>query len=151
MEYFTSKLQEMALDVIYENDIKTKQKEIDTIRLKTGKIQKFTARAYINEPERVFLIQNGKTYLGEIKDENVCPTSLESGGKKYTLDIDYEQYIKAFIEKHTSYKVVFSPSGKYGPTVDYCSITGAIPAVIYSHDGETLVVEDENKYSPYIM
>jgi hypothetical protein len=149
MEYFTSKTQEKALDAIYQEKIIDKQKMIDRIAKRTESIPKYKAKAYVKEEERVFIVEDGKVYLGEIKDENLCPNTQEEGGKRYILDSNFDYCTIPFINKYKTYKVTFNPSGKYGPTVLYHSSLGACPAVLEATDGKTIIVEDENKYDLY--
>lgn len=140
MEYFTSEAQEITFEEKYKEDIRTKQKELDEIQKKTNKLQKFTAYAYVDKPERVFNVENSKVYLNGI----VCPTQLVQGGKRYRLDI--HPHLNTFFDKYKSYTVAFSPTGKYGPTVAYCAAKDVYPAKLIASDGYKLLVEDESKY-----
>ena len=152
MNYFTSDAHEKILDEKYMKDVKIKQAEIDEVQKKTKKIQKYTARAYILQPERIFCVEeDGKIYFGSVAPENECPKILTPGGKKYLLDSNFELSVLEFINKHKSYKVIFSPDGKYGPTCCYCSAIGALPAKLESYDGDTLLVEDDDKYDICVM
>ena len=146
MEYFTSKSQEKALDEIYQENIIKKQKDIDRIAKRTDSIPKFKAKAYVKQEERIFLVEDGKVYLGEVKEENLCPLALEEGGKCYRLDSNFEYNTIPFIKKYKTYKVTFNPSGKYGPTVYYFTKIEACPALLEAPDGKKILVEDESKY-----
>lgn len=127
--------------------IKKKQEEIDENYRKTKKIQKFTAYGYIFRPERIFCVEeDGSVYYEEVILENRCPTEKVEGGKKYILDSNFDYAIMKFLEKHKTYKVIFSPDGHYGPTCCYCSSIGAIPARLESYNGEILVADDHSKY-----
>jgi len=140
MEYFTSEVQEKAFEEKYKEEIRTKQKELDDIQKKTNKLQKFTAYAYVHKPERMFQVKNGKTYL----DGEECPTELVSGGKRYLLDSTIN--INDFFEKYSNYTVIFYPTSKYGPTVEYCAKKDIYPAKLIAPDGYEVIVEDESKY-----
>jgi hypothetical protein len=146
MEYFTSKSQEKALDEIYQANIIKKQKEIDENAKRTKSIPKFKAKAHVKEEERIFLVEDGKIYLGEIKEDNLCPQILEEGGKCYRLDSNFDYYTIPFINKYKTYKVTFNPSGKYGPTVYYFTKIDACPALLEAQDGTKILVEDESNY-----
>ena len=147
MNYFTSEAYEKSLDEKYLMDVKIKQAELDEVRRKTKKIQKYTARAYILHPERVFYVEeDGKIFCGSISLENECPKELVKGGKIYTLDGDFENKILEFKNKNKRFKIIFSPDGKFGPTCCYCSKENATPAKLESYDGEILIVDDDDKY-----
>jgi len=142
MEYFSSEEQENSFDKKYKELIIQKQKEIDALQKETKKIQKYTAYAYIDELPRVFFIQDGLVYL----DGTLCPTHPVQGGKRYVLDRDFTDKIHEFLNKYRSYKVVFYPSGKYGPTTHYCSYKDVVPAKMIAPENYELSVEDESKY-----
>ena len=138
---------ENTLKEAYMFSIKKKQQEIDVIYRRTKKIHKFTAYEHISKPDRVFYVEeDGNIYFNEVIPENICPKELVDGGKKYVLDSNFDFYIQQFVDKYKRYKVVFSPDGKYGPTVCYCSSIGALPARMESYDGEVLIIDDESKY-----
>lgn len=145
MEYFTSAEQEKELTQVYNAWIKKKQQELDADEERTRRIQKFTAKGHIQKPARVFCVQDGNIYLNEVAPENLCPKRLEKDGERYCLDSDFEEKIKDFMQRHSNYKVIFFPSGKYGPTVDYCAQNRVYPARLEA-DGKILEVEDEDKY-----
>jgi hypothetical protein len=144
MNYFTSEAYEKGLDEKYMKYVKIKQAEIDETERKTKRVQKYTARAYILHPERVFYVEDGKIFCGSL--ENECPTELVPGGKCYTLDGDFKNKILEFQNKNKRYKIIFSPDGKFGPTCCYCSKENATPAKLESYDGEFLIVDDDDKY-----
>ena len=145
LEYFTTADQEKGLTQIYNAWIKKKQQELDADEERTRRIQKFTAKGHIQKPARVFCVQDGNVYFQEVAPENLCPKGLEKDGDRYCLDSDFEKKIEDFLQRHSNYTVIFFPSGKYGPTVDYCAKNRVFPAILEA-DGEILEVEDENKY-----
>jgi hypothetical protein len=138
---------ETALKEKYNFAIKKKQEEIDEIYRRTKKIQKFTAYGHISKPDRIFCVEeDGNVYYEDVIPQNICPKELVEGGQKYVIDSNFDFYILNFLSRHKRYKVIFSPDGRYGPTVCYCSSIGALPARMESYDGEVLVLEDESKY-----
>ena len=145
MEYFTTAEQEKELALIYKYWIKKKQEELDAEEERTRKIQKFTAKGHIQKPPRVFCVQDGNVYFQEVAPENLCPSVLGKDGEKYCLDDDFKDKINDFIQRHSNYKVIFFPSGKYGPTVDYFAKKHVFPARLEA-DGDILEVEDDDKY-----
>ena len=93
---------------------------------------------------RIFIVQDGRVYFREVNEENIC---TKRNGIKYVLDPVFREKVTAFIERHKNYKVIFFPSGKYGPCVDYtCAIPRVFPARLEANE-EVLEVEDESKYS----
>jgi hypothetical protein len=144
MEYFTTAEQERALNALYREFLDIKQAEIDEIERQTKRIQKFTARGHVHHPVRIFIVQDGRVYFREPKEENIC---TKRNGIKYVLDPDFRDKVADFISRHKNYKVAFFPSGKYGPCVDYVTNTPRVFPARMEADGEVLDVEDENKYS----
>ena len=145
-QFYSSPEYEKRLQEKYEFKVKRKQDEIDEVQRLTKKIQKFTARGHIFEENRVFIVQDGKIYYEEAKEDNICPTSLVKGGKTYILDSNFDYHIMEFTNKYTNYKVIFNPTGRYGPTCCYVSSINATPAILEAPNGEKLVVEDNSKY-----
>jgi hypothetical protein len=92
--------------------LQQKTAELEAAHAATGKIQKYTAKAYIDKPHRVFEVINGVAHYGGVPS----PTQLVAGGHIYSFDPKYAPKIAAFIASNSSYKVVFMPSGRYGPT-----------------------------------
>lgn len=144
--FYSTAEYENELNSEYEFAVKKKQDEIDELYRRTKKIQKFTGRAYISKPNRVFYVEEDNIYYKEVVPENICPKEKVEGGKKYVLDSNFDFYIQQFVEKHKRYKVIFSPDGSYGPTCCYCSSIDAVPARMESYDGEVIILDDESKY-----
>jgi hypothetical protein len=145
--FYSTPEYESSLKDKYMFAIKKKQEEIDEIYRRTKRIQKFTAYGHISKPDRVFYVEeDGNIYFDEVCPKNICPKEKVEGGEKYVLDSNFDLYIHEFVSKYKRYKVIFSPDGKYGPTVCYCSSIGAVPARMESYDGEVLVIDDESKY-----
>ena len=145
MEYYTTAAQEKALDEKYLSLIKEKELDLKQELLRTRKIQKFTAYALVHMPLRIFYVQDGRVYLNGISAENICPKEPVRDGGIYKLDSDYKTRIDTFLQKHPNYNVVFSPSGKYGPTTDYCGKQYEMPAYLEAN-GDRLDVDDDGKY-----
>ncbi len=148
-KFYSTPEYEKRLKEKYEFEVKKKQDEIDEIQKKTRKNQKFTARAYILRPKRIFTVYEGEVYCGDIDVEIRSPCKLVEGGAEYILDTECSnaKYIIDFIAKHKCYKVLFNPDGHYGPTTYYCSKIGATPSKLEAIDGSSqLILDDENKY-----
>jgi hypothetical protein len=150
VNFYSTAKYEKKLNEKYEFEVKKKQDEIDEIQRRTKKIQKFTARAHIPKPERVFYIYNRIAYCDKIDDKNICPINLVEGGAGYVLDVEEEsKYAKLaeFVNKCRNYKITFYPDGRYGPTTCYCTKINAIPAKLESIEGDyELILDDEDKY-----
>ncbi len=145
MEYYTTGAQEKELDAHYLSLIKEKDLDLKQELLRTRKVQKFTAYAFVKTPLRIFYVQDGNVYLHHIAEENRCPTEAVRDGGIYKLDGDYQTLVTQFLVDHPNYKVVFSPSGRYGPTTDYCGKQHEMPAYLEA-DGVRLDVDDDEKY-----
>ncbi len=150
LTYFTSKEQEESFDIKYKEAINKKQTELDIAHRHTKKIQKFTAKAHVCRPERRFIVKDGEVYLNEINELNKCPKMEVECGGVYNLDLNFEWDIRKFFIKYLEYIVTFYPDGKYGPTVEYLSSYGFLPALLESFDGEKIMLEDESKYSVFV-
>jgi hypothetical protein len=135
MKFYTTAAQERVFEEQYQQLLKVKQAELDAQR----QLQKYTARAYIHEPERRFDVSHGVVTMGG----EPCPASHQPGGFEYCLDPHFA--IAQFVEENPCYSVIFKPSGRYGPTVNYWP--GLTPAYLVAADGSAeLVADDENKY-----
>ncbi len=144
MEYYTTAEQERALNALYKTLLDIKQDEIDETERTTKRIQKYTAKGHIHHPPRIFCVQDGKVYFREVGQENLCS---KRHGIKYVLDSDFREKVMEFIIRHKNYKVIFFPSGKYGPCIDYAANSPRVFPARLEADGEVLEVEDENKYN----
>ncbi len=150
--FYSTPEYEKKLKDKYEFEVKKKQDEIDEIQRRTKKIQKFTAKAYVSRPERIFTVFNNIVCCGEIDDNIICPNKLIKGGYEYKLDIEgnFDIKIKEFLLKYNNYKVIFNPDGRYGPTAYYCTKNGATPArlipINYINDDAILILDDKDKY-----
>ena len=147
LKYFTSKAQEDEFDIKYNEAIKKKQKELNIAHRHSKVPHKFTAKAYVSRPERKFIVRGSDTYLEEVNENNKCPKDEVEGGGVYKLDLNFEWDIMCFLNKYSEYIVTFYPDGKYGPTVEYCSSYGCLPALLESSTGERIMVDDESKYN----
>jgi hypothetical protein len=148
-KFYSTPEYEKRLKEKYEFEVKKKQDEIDEIQRRTKKIQKFTARAYVFRPERVFTVYEGEVYCGDTDTDILSPCKLVEGGAEYILDTecDNAKYIIDFVSTWKCYKVVFNLDGHYGPTTCYCSKIGATPAKLEAINGSSqLILDDENKY-----
>jgi hypothetical protein len=141
--FFTTAEQEEEFDKIYKEQIEIKQKEIDELQKKTKKSQKHSAYAFVLQSERMFVFNNGEITL----NGKQCPKEQVIGGKKYGFDPDFKKDIEQFLQGQTHYTVIFYPTGKYGPTVEYIGKSYEMPAKIILNDNTCLNVENEDKYS----
>ena len=140
--YYTTAEQESALAKIYTDALAVKQAEIDETQRRTRKIPKFNARGHVSRQPRMFDVSGTQLTL---EGFGPCPTEPQAGGATYTTDPSFDDKVAAFLRAHTTYRVIFYPDGRYGPTVGYCSV--GMPAMFVSEDGsETLHAEDDDKY-----
>lgn len=149
MDYYTTYEQEKQLEADYNQQIQQKKKELEALEKQTGVIQKYTAYAHVHKPQRIFHIQDGIPYLEIQGTLYPCP---EKSQHKYSLDPRFQKSITEFMaEAKTNYKVIFLPSGRYGPTIVYCADKNVIPATLIAPNGITLTVEDEDKYDVCVL
>lgn len=142
VRYYTTAEQEVELAKIYAEALAVKQAEIDAHEKRTGRIQKFTARAHVSKPPRVFDVNGLQIVLDRL---GPCPTEPHTRGACYMTDPSFDDKISDFLSRHTAYRVIFYPDGRYGPTVSYYS--DGMPAMFTSDEGdEVLYAEDEEKY-----
>lgn len=81
--YSTAKY-EKSLNEKYRIEINKKQTEIDARQKKTNQIQKYTAKAYISRPDRIFYVKKNEIiYCGEISLDSLCPLEKVDGEEKY--------------------------------------------------------------------
>jgi hypothetical protein len=140
--YYTTADQEAALSKIYADAIAEKQAEIDAAERRTRKPTKFTAYAHVSKPPILFDVSGSQVTL---EGYGPCQSTPTEGCGTYTTDPSFDEQIAAFLSRHAAYRVIFKPSGRYGPTIGYCSV--GMPATFISEDGaDTLHAEDEDKY-----
>jgi hypothetical protein len=146
MKFYTTPEYENKLNTQFQNELDEKQNEI-------GKNSKYTARAFVCQPERIFIIKDKVIYCGEISEYNISPKSIIEGGKEYKLEENFLDKILNFIDKYQNYRVIFYPDGKYGPTISYYSETDAIPARIESLENKEIFIEiaDEDQYDICVL
>lgn len=146
MNIYTSDLIEKLIDEKYLQDVKTKQKELDEIQKKTGKIQKYTAYAFVTKPDRIFHIKDGEVFV-EINSKLVkIPNQSVPKGKTYRTDPKFNNQLSDFVVKHNSFKITFSVAGKYGPTIYYCGGPNVHPSKAEADNGDLLLMENEDNY-----
>jgi len=104
MEYFTSDSQERILHDAY---LQRWREEQDRVRERKYRLQR--APSPIQEPDRIFFVEpDGRVYLGEVREDRICPSSLPPYGRSYGIDSAYERDVAEFIQRHPRYMVVFS-------------------------------------------
>jgi len=139
--FYTTRKQEEMFIIIYEEKVKSKQAEMDKQAAKhPNEIQKYTARAYIEEEPRTFKVRaTGITMHGE-----QTPLTQQEGGKVYSPDNHFTEGIEAFVKKHPEYDITFYLTSKYGPTIDYTG--NGLVCFLQATTGEALFVEDTDAY-----
>ncbi len=141
-KFYTTAEQESALHASYVAALQQKTAELEAASAATGKIQKYTALAYIDKLHRVFEVIDGIAHY----DGNPSPTQLVAGGRIYSFDPKYAPQVAAFIVAHPSYKVVFMPSGRYGPTTHWCGSFGSTAAYLVAPDGTRVDADSFDDY-----
>lgn len=148
MEFYSTLRYELILEAYYQSCLALKETEL----AQGG--GKFTAKALVSLPNRVFHIVNGCMYQETDDPSCACPPCPQDGGRIYRLDPSFSEQVHAFLGKHTNCRITFQPSGRYGPTIGYSAgDANVFPASIEALDGsgETLVVEDETNYEPLVL
>ena len=146
MEFYSSYEKELELERLYRDQLHIKQSQIDSKEKSTGIIQKFTAKALIEIPPRVFYVENGiLLHVSKNLNDDSSKSSTDISGKVYKLDPDCKDDVIQFMKDFPSYTVLFYPSGLYGATVDYICPHGSTPAILLSAT-KTLKVHCEDKY-----
>lgn len=138
LTFYTTAEQEQALEAIYQERLAAKEAEL------AAKPHKFTAKAYIEKPYRVFTVTaDGATYFGTGNEPQ--PTA-PAGGRTYTIDRRYASIATAFMAANLPCAVVFMPSGRYGPTVYWCGSFGSTPAYLEGPTGDRFYTGAEDDY-----
>jgi len=148
LEFFTTAAQERIFQEEYDTAIAMKQRDIAAEEKRTGRAHPLTAKGHVCELPRIFWVENGQVSLCNMTDTVACPTEIQEGGRCYKLDPAFTGQVAEFTKSHPTYKVTFTPSGQFGPCIDYCCPADSIPAKLEAEDGSVLIVEDEEKYSP---
>jgi hypothetical protein len=157
MTFYTVKEQEFVLDFDYNVKIEEKQKEINQKELETGKIQKWTAYAFVKKEPRYFykidgkyLIEiNGKKYPYKYNPENSNDKpDKENLGVIYKVDSEFNKELNKFINNNSSWKITFYPAKKDGSVSYYSLNENDTPAEIISLVDMKikLVLENNDKY-----
>jgi hypothetical protein len=142
MYFYTTAEQEADLEAEYKRQLAVKQAEIDEVEARTRKIQKFTAYGHVHKPDRVFDVRDGHVFYRGLE----IPTGPVEGGDVYTFDTHFSKQIAEFCKKHSAYKVVFKPHGRYGPCLGYIGSPGSMPAQLIAVTGEVLDADNEDAY-----
>jgi len=128
MDYFTSREQEAFLREAYEARWREEQ---DRHRMRRHRVE---IHRPPQEQDRIFFVEEGVVYLGEVHPTTLCPHSSVAGGGCYGIDYQYMDNVQRFIQRHSRYMVVFTMDRGYS----YRS--GIYPARMVA-DGEELVLE----------
>ncbi len=157
MIFYTTKEQEIVLDYDYKIKIEDKQKEIKQKELETGKIQKYTAYAFVKKEPRYFYKINGIYYIEINKTKypykydplnyNDKPT-LDNLGKIYKVDSDFNKELNQFMSDNINWKMSFYPDKKDGCVSYYSWDENDTPAKIMSLNDKKikLLLENKDKY-----
>lgn len=163
MIFFTTKEQEILLDVNYNKQIDEKKIEIKKTELITGKIQKWTAYAYVKRNPRIFYKIDNEYYL-EIEGNlykyefntvanidnsyNLLNMTNPTSGKIYKVDSQFNSSLNNFLNKNNNWKIIFYLDKKDGSVTYNSQNKYDIPAKIISLDDENkyLCLEDNEKY-----
>lgn len=151
MIIYTSYEVEKELNRDFMNQIKLKEKEIMERQLKTGKIQKWTAYAFVNKPDRIFYKEGNNLYIlmngVKVQIDNI----QDKKGGIYCTDPNFDKELEEFIKINPNYKITFVPGGRYGSSISYYSPTPHVyPAKIESN-GFSLELENEDNYDIICM
>lgn len=138
LTFYTTAEQEAALESIYQERLAAKEAEL------VNKPHKYTAKAYIQKPYRVFRVTaDGAVYFGT----GITPQpTVPAGGRTYTIDPCYHQKAVKFMEANPNCAIVFMPSGRYGPTIHWCGTFGSTPAYLESETGARFDADSDADY-----
>ena len=145
MIIYTTESIEKLIDEKYNQELINKQKELDDKQKRTGKLNKYTARVYVNKPDRVFHVKDDEIFVeinGELVKINNRPS--QKGGV-YCTDPEFDEQLIEFIKSHPNYKITFNVAGRYGTTIYYCSGPNVYPSFIESNN-LVLFMENEDNY-----
>lgn len=143
--FYTTASMEQYLEDQYNKMLSEKDEAMEELK------SKYTAKALVNVPDRVFLVgPYGVYFVFEDGFTELCPSDPVPGGRTYRLDLDcldLNQNIKSFQEKYQEYKVTFHITGKYGPTIEYLApeSENVYPATLTAGDDQ-IKIEDDDKY-----
>lgn len=125
--------------------------------METGKIQKYTAYAFVKKEQCCFYKINGLYFIKineKIYSYNYNPENPnnkpdeENLGIIYKVDSDFEKELKKFTNNNSDWKIIFYPDKKDG-CVCYCSLNkNDTPSEIISLVDKKikLVLESDDKY-----
>lgn len=143
MIIYTTLSIENRINKKYLEQVKNKQKELD--EFKNNKNVKFRAHIYVESPKRIFHVNETGVFI-EIDDELIHIPNVQSpNGRIYQTDPDFDKSLEEFIKKYPNYKITFDVDGRYGKTIIYIADQYIYPSIIESN-GETLLLEDDDKY-----
>jgi len=148
MQFYLTKEQETILDIPYFISLQEKENELKELRKKTGKIQKYTAKAYILKEPRIFIIEDGFKFLYLLNKKVLCEYNPDETYETiYKTDSNFDKKVKEFIEKHKNVKITFYVDKKDGSMGYYTKDPNEIPAKIEAlYSNEFLNIEDPEKY-----
>jgi len=129
MEYLTSPEQEQRFYSRYQERLAAEQDRIRNHR------ERISPRLELQEEDRYFFVEDGVTYLGEVKPGAECPLAPVEGGARYEVDPLFLQEVQRFVQRHSRYMIVFQMRRGYSRRA------GVYPARMVAEE-EELFLED---------
>lgn len=110
--FYTSAEQEEWIEATYLERLEKKKNEIDARVKATGKIEKYTARAFVFKLKGDFVV-DGKRIIFDGLPEAIseCPLKYVEGGRRYTYDGNFREDFESFCSSHTKYRASFDSEG----------------------------------------
>ena len=164
MIIYTTIEQELQLDKRYYEKIELKKKKIAQREKETGKIEKYTAYAYVKRKPRIFIFDSNQ--LGLLIDDKIMPVyyykldsvpesnlSNDIIGCIYKTDSDFNSQVANFISTHNKWKISFYLDKIQGGLAYVSSDLSDVPAKLSGLtenlteiENDFLILEDEDKY-----
>lgn len=142
--FYTTAEQEATFEATYQERLAAKEAELALASKSMNKPNKYTAKAYVEKPYRVFTVTtDGAIYFGT---GNIPQPTAPAGGKSYIIDPRYASAATAFMKANYPCAVVFMPSGRYGPTIHWCGTFGSTPAYLEGPAGDRFDTGAEDDY-----
>lgn len=127
MDYYTTAKQENELEEKYRLRC---EREQDRLR---GSLYRFRSQPV--KEDRIFFVEDGKVYLGEVHPDCECPMHPVLGGKTYGIDFMFVREVEEFLKRNTKYVVTFEMRNEYSHRA------GIYPARMTSMDEELILDE----------
>lgn len=124
IELWTTQEQELEMQKEFEEKISQKQLEIDAEVARTGKLQKYMAKAFFSDPERVFFCVDGQWNL-KISSVSSLVTQQTNTGRCYVIGpISLPEEAERGLMEGKFAAVFRNTPGMHGPSHGhfYCTI-----------------------------